>query len=221
MKNAFDPELAERLEKSGVAAVLVVDEVADAVPLAEALLAGGIDVMELTLRTEAGLAALAEIRAKVPEMIAGAGTVLTVEQLRAVHQAGASFAVAPGTNARVLAEAAKLDFSFAPGICTPSDIEHALEFNCRLLKFFPAEPSGGLSFLKSMAAPYAHLGLKYVPLGGLNAGNMASYLGEPSVAALGGSWIAPRPTIQKKDWKSITETAAAAAETVAKVRSGA
>lgn len=151
-------------------------------------------------------------------MLAGAGTVLSVEQLHAVQAAGAAFAVAPGMNPRVVAEAGQIGLSFAPGICTPSEIEQALEFGCRYLKFFPCEASGGLNYLRNIAAPYAHLGLKYIPLGGLNAKNMAEYLREPMVAALGGSWLAPRELIQAKDWSAITQRAAEAAEIARQVR---
>ncbi len=218
MATAFDPELSVRIESFGVIAVLVVDRADDAVPLAEALLAGGVGVMELTMRTPAALEALKKIRTALPEMIAGVGTILTSDQLKAARDAGAAFGVAPGTNARVLAAAAAEGLSFAPGIATPSDIEAALEFDCRLLKFFPCEASGGLSYLKNISAPYAHLGLKYVPLGGLNEKNMATYLGEPIVGALGGSWLAPRDLIQAGDWPAITGRSAAATEIIQSIR---
>lgn len=214
----FDPALADKLFSGGVVAVLVIDDEADAIPLATALLDGGIRAMELTLRTPAGLKALSIIADSLPDMLAGAGTVLTIDQLHAVQSAGAAFAVAPGMNPRIVGEAARLGISFAPGVCTPSDIEQALEFNCRYLKFFPCEPCGGLSYLKNMAAPYAHLGLKYIPLGGISAKNMAEYLKDPWIAALGGSWIAPRDLIQAKDWKGITARAAEASEIARSVR---
>lgn len=214
----FDSDLAARLFGNGVVAVLVVDDADDAIPLAQSLLAGGISAMELTLRTPAGLEALRRISDHVPDMLAGAGTVLKPEQLQEVQNAGAAFAVAPGMNPRVVAEAVKLGLSFAPGICTPSDIEQALEFDCQYLKFFPCEASGGLDYLKNISAPYAHLGLKYIPLGGINAANMAKYLAEPMVAALGGSWIAPRELIQAKDWTKITARAREAADLAATCR---
>lgn len=205
----FDPALIRNVAESAVVAVLVVDKKEDAVPLAGALLAGGIKSMELTLRTAAGIDAIREIKSALPEMTVGAGTVLTPDQVRAVQQAGADFAVSPGVNPRVLREALDAGLPFAPGIATPSDIEAALEFGCRLLKFFPAEPSGGLPFLKAIAAPYAHLGVSYIPLGGLSEKNMALYLQDPLIAALGGSWIAPRDLIQAGDWAGIRDRAAA------------
>jgi len=218
MSPAFDPTLAQRIETCGIVAVLVIDDAKDAVPLAKALLAGGVDVMELTLRTPAALDALKAIRAEVPEMLAGVGTILTTDQVKQVVAAGAAFGVAPGVNPRILAAAREAGLSFAPGIVTPSDIEVSLEHGCKILKFFPAEPSGGLAYLKAMAAPYAHLGLKFVPLGGLNAKNMASYLADAQVAALGGSWLAPRDLIKAGEWDKITALAAEAVQIIKSTR---
>ena len=161
----FSATISQQLADTGVVAVLMIDDPADAVPVARALLAGGVNAMELTLRTPAALDALRAIRAGVPEMLAGIGTILTPEQVQDVAAAGAAFGVAPGVNRRVVMAATDLGLSFAPGVVTPSDVEAALELGCRLLKFFPAEPSGGLAYLKSLAAPFAHLGVRYVPLG--------------------------------------------------------
>jgi len=174
--------------------------------------------MELTLRTPAALDALKAVRAGVPEMLAGVGTILTADQARAAKDAGAAFGVAPGLNRKVLEAARGLDLPFAPGVVTPSDIEAAFEHNCRILKFFPAEPSGGLPYLKTIAAPYAHLGVKFVPLGGINAGNMAGYIADPNIAALGGSWLAPRDLIKAGDWKKITALSAEAVSIIKTVR---
>lgn len=218
MTPAFDSSLADKITESGIVAVLVVDRVDDAVPLAQALLAGGIGAMELTLRTPAALDALKAIRREVPEMVAGVGTILTTEQVVEVVAADAAFGVSPGVNPRILSAAREAGLSFAPGILTPSDIEAALEHGCKLLKFFPAEPSGGLPYLKAMAAPYAHLGLKFLPLGGLNAENMASYLADTHVAALGGSWLAPRDLIHAGAWEKITALAAEAREIISTIR---
>ena len=206
----FDSRLTNEVTAAGVVAVLVVDEVRDAVPLARALLDGGVRVMELTLRTPAALEALREIRREVPEMVAGIGTILTCEQLYEARDAGAAFGVAPGCNPRLLSTAREEGFSFAPGIATATDIEMALEHGCRLLKFFPAEQLGGLAYLRAISAPYAHLGLRYVPLGGLTEANATSYLQDPLIAAIGGSWIAPRETIKANDWAKISAQARAA-----------
>lgn len=219
MSEAFDSALSRRIESFGVIAVLVVDRADDAAPLARALLDGGVGVMELTLRTPAALDALRVIRAEVPEMIAGVGTILTPAQVGEAVAAGAAFGVAPGFNRRVVEAACAAGLSFAPGIATPTDIESALECDCRLLKFFPCEASGGLAYLKNIAAPYAHLGLKYIPLGGLNEKNMATYLSDPLVSSLGGSWLAPREAIAARDWAGITARCRAASEIIQSIRS--
>jgi 2-dehydro-3-deoxyphosphogluconate aldolase/(4S)-4-hydroxy-2-oxoglutarate aldolase len=210
----FDTKLAQDISTAGIVAVLVVDEVKDAVPLARALLEGGVTVMELTLRTPVAIEALKEIRREVPAMIAGIGTILTTEQLHAAREAGAAFGVSPGCNPRLLSAAREAGFSFGPGIATPTDIEMALEHGCRLLKFFPAEQLGGLAYLRAMSAPYAHLGVRYVPLGGLTADNAVSYLQDPLIAAIGGSWIAPRDVVKANDWEKITASARAAQQLV-------
>lgn len=198
-----------------IIAVVTIDDAANAVPLAQALLDGGIAAIELTLRTPAAFEALAAIRAECPEMCAGLGTVLTQEQVGKAVDGNAAFAVAPGLNPRVVEAARAAGLPFAPGIVTPSDIEIAVESGCRTLKFFPAEPSGGLAYLKSMSAPYAHLGLRYIPLGGLNVDNFTQYLALDSVPAVGGSWIAPQAMIQAQNWKEITANATMA---TAKIR---
>jgi 2-dehydro-3-deoxyphosphogluconate aldolase/(4S)-4-hydroxy-2-oxoglutarate aldolase len=218
MSAQFPDELSTRIYRAGAIAVLVVDRVEDAVPLARALLAGGIDVMELTLRTPAAIDALCSIRAEVREMLAGIGTILQPQQVRDAAAAGAAFGVAPGMNPRVVGEARRLGLPFAPGIVTPSDIEQALQCDCRLLKFFPAEPAGGLRYLKAIAAPYAHADLRYIPLGGLTLDDLERYLADPLVHAVGGSWLAPRDLIQARDWPQITENVRRAAQIVRKVR---
>jgi len=214
MPAPFPSELTDHIQRSGVIAVLVLDRADDAVPLAHALLEGGVDIMELTLRTPAAIEGLRRIKADVPEMTAGIGTILIPEQVEQVVDAGAVFGVAPGLNPRVVEKAQQIGLPFSPGVATPTDIERAVELGCNLLKFFPAEPLGGLKYLKGMSAPYAHLDLKYVPLGGINQDNLASYLSFPSILAVGGSWIAARPLIQNNDWAQITENARRAVEVV-------
>ena len=214
----FDEELAGKIEECGVVAVLTVDRAEDAAPLARALVEGGVTVMELTLRTPAAVDALEAIVAEVPEILAGVGTVLSPEQIREIHEVGAAFAVAPGANPRVVKAAQQVGLPFAPGVATASEVERAIDLGCRYLKFFPAEPMGGMAYLKSMAGPYSHLGLKFMPLGGVNAENMVTYLGSPLVFAVGGSFVARRSRIQEQDWSGITETARQAAETATAVR---
>lgn len=211
-------DLHKRLYSSGVIAVLIVDDPNDAVPLARALHSGGVDCIELTLRTESAIESVQRIAKEVPEVVVGVGTILTPQQVDAANDAGADFGVAPGMNPRVVQRAKEIGLPFSPGVCTPTDIEMALELGCRVLKFFPSEPSGGLNYLKSAAAPYMHLGVKYIPLGGVNAKNAEEYLNDSNVLALGGSWLGPRDLIQKKDWGAITQLASDAAEIVRRVR---
>ncbi len=210
VQSRIPAELLERIERCGVVAVLVVDELAHAVPLATALMDGGIDVMELTLRTPVALDALRAIRAEVPGMVSAVGTVLTPEQAGEAAIAGAAFGVAPGLSPRVVRAARKVGLPFAPGVATASDLEAALELGCREVKFFPAESTGGMSYLKSMAAPYAHLGVRFVPLGGIKPDHVRAYLSSSLVLAVGGSWIAPRDMIQREDWDAIRINAARA-----------
>ena len=218
MQSQFPDAVLQRIEQTAVIAVLVIDEVADAVPVAEALLAGGISAMELTLRTPAAIEALRAVVQHVPEMMPGIGTILTPDQVDEVARAGAAFGVAPGLNRRVVERAKAVGLPFAPGVATPSDLETALELGCRDVKFFPAEPSGGLAYLKSMAAPYTHLGVRFVPLGGLSASNLGDYLHSPLVMAVGGSWLAPRDLIREHNWAEITRRAAEATQIVRQVR---
>ncbi|MCP4784255.1 MAG: bifunctional 4-hydroxy-2-oxoglutarate aldolase/2-dehydro-3-deoxy-phosphogluconate aldolase [Fuerstiella sp.] len=210
--------MSQRIERTGVISVLIIDDAAHAVPLARALLAGGVDAMELTLRTDAAIDSLKQIREHVPEMLAGIGTVLTIDQVDQVVEAGAHFAVSPGLNPDVVERAQELNLPFAPGVMTPSEIEVALELDCRELKFFPAEPSGGQKMLDSIRAPYAHLGIRFIPLGGVNAGNMESWLRNPGVLAVGGSWLTPKNVINAKDWDEVTRLATQARAIVDRVR---
>ena len=217
MSEIFPEELKQSVRRAGVVAVLMRERAADAVPLARALLAGGVTAIELTLRTEAAWECLRLIRVEVPEMCVGVGTILQPEQAAQAREMGASFGVAPGMNPRVVDEAARVGLPFAPGVCTPTDIELALERGCRVMKLFPAEPMGGLPYLRTIAAPFAHLGVQFIPLGGVTALNARQYLAEPAVLAIGGSWLAPKPMVAGGDWQGITALASAAVE-LAQVR---
>ena len=177
--------MVQRISDGGVIAVLIVDKADHAIPLSEALQEGGVDTIELTLRTPESLKAAAIIKSSLPKINLGIGTVLTIDQLLAVYDVGVDFAVSPGCNPTVLEKAISLGLPFAPGIMTPSDIEVAISYGCRLLKFFPAETSGGLPHLTSMSAPYNHLGLKFIPLGGVNMSNAEKYLRSPLISAVG------------------------------------
>lgn len=196
-------EVLSIIKANKIIAVLTIPSADLAVPLARCLLANGIKVMELTLRTVDALDSLKLIKAEVPEMLAGVGTVLTTQQIIEVKKIGADFAVSPGFNPVVVKCALEEGLFFAPGIATPSDIEGAVELGCCLLKYFPAESSGGVKHLISMSAPYNHLGLEYIPLGGITLTNMLDYLKTGLVPAVGGSWIAKTDLIVKKNWDVI------------------
>lgn len=202
-----EPFLFASLVDRGLLAVLTLECVADAVPVARALIAGGVTAMELTLRTPAALEAMREISRHVPEMLLGAGTILSVDQVSQAQDAGAHFGVAPGMSPSVVEAALKRQFPFAPGIVTPSDIERSLEYDRRFLKFFPSEACGGLPYLEAIATPYAHLGIKYLPLGGIDESNCQKYWSHPFVGAIGGSWLVPRSVIMAQEWEAITNTA--------------
>ncbi|MBH53040.1 MAG: keto-deoxy-phosphogluconate aldolase [Opitutaceae bacterium] len=208
----FPKNLHQKIKASKVVAVLVIDKAEHAVPVAQALIRGGLATMELTLRTPAALPALKAIREGVPEMLAGIGTILTTEQVDQVVEAGAAFGVAPGMNPIIIKHAQDRGLPFGPGIMTPSDIETAIELGCRTIKYFPAETSGGIKHLTGIAAPYIHLGLDFIPLGGLNANNMTDYLRSPLISAIGGSWIAKQDVINAEDWDTIEKNAREARE---------
>lgn len=191
-------------------AVITIDAPADAVPLARALVRGGVSTVELAWRTPATMAALDAMKREVPEMLVGIGTILTPQQVEIAHRSGADFGVAPGFSRAVVTKAIRVGLPFAPGIQTATDIQSALELGCRWLKFFPAEPAGGVAHLRSLHAPFAHLGLKFIALGGIDEGNAGAYLRESCMAAIGGSWIASRELIEKRAWDVIAQRAAVA-----------
>jgi len=196
--------MLERIERGRIVPIVVLDDVEAAAPLAEALLAGGLDVMEITLRTGAALGAIRRIAAAYPEMLLGAGTLLDPSQVDQARDAGAVFGLAPGLNPRVVQAAAHCGMLFAPGVMTPSEVEQAWALGCKLLKFFPAEPAGGVAMLKALAGPYAHLGLRFIPTGGIHSGNLADYLKVPLVAAIGGSWMVDKALVAAGRWDEIT-----------------
>ncbi|TMU57710.1 bifunctional 4-hydroxy-2-oxoglutarate aldolase/2-dehydro-3-deoxy-phosphogluconate aldolase [Flagellimonas algicola] len=211
--------IAEKIDAAGIIAVLIVDDVKHAIPLANSLLEGGVDTIELTLRTPAALQVAKIIKKEVPEITLGFGTVLTIEQVQAVVDVGADFAVSPGCNPKIIAESTKRGLPFAPGIMTPTDIEIAIQEGCRILKFFPAETSGGIRHLESMSAPYNYLGLKFIPLGGCNLDNASSYLQSNLITAIGGTWVAKRSLIQSEDWSTITNNAKEIRNLITEIRS--
>ena len=204
---------------SGLPFLIAVVSVADselAVRTARALFEGGVRAIELTLRNDAALESIRKIREQVPQMIIGAGTVIEAAQVKKVIDAGAVFAVAPGMNEKIAEEAAARKIPFAPGIATPSDIERALGFGLTVLKVFPAKYLGGLPYIKSIHAPYAHLGLRFIPLGGLTFDDIDLYAKEKIILSLGGSWIVSKDDVENQKWEAITKSAAMAVESVKK-----
>ncbi|MDR0589255.1 MAG: bifunctional 4-hydroxy-2-oxoglutarate aldolase/2-dehydro-3-deoxy-phosphogluconate aldolase [Spirochaetaceae bacterium] len=191
----------EELGKIGIVPVIKIDDPEKAVPLARALLAGGIPCAEITFRTSQGEAAMGRISREVPEILLGAGTVLTVEQVDKAIAAGAKFIVSPGFNPRVVQYCITKGIPITPGCSNPSDMEAALEAGLKVVKFFPAEQSGGLNYIKAVAAPYPTL--KFMPTGGINAENIASYSAYEKILACGGSWMVPAERINAGDFEAI------------------
>lgn len=196
--------MIDRILAKRIVPVVVLDRVESAEPLAEALLAGGLDIMEITFRTAAAEASIQRIAARFPEILLGAGTLLAKDQVKRARDAGAVFGLAPGLNPEIIAAAGQLGLQFAPGVMTPSEVELALSLGCKLLKFFPAEVAGGVTMLKALAGPYGHTGVKFIPTGGVSSGNLASYLKLPVVAAIGGSWMVDKQLVNDGNWTEIT-----------------
>ncbi len=190
--------------------VIELNNADDAVPLARALMARGIDVIEVTFRTAAAADAIARIIDEVPEMHVAAGTVVTREQAERALDLGVSFGVAPGLNEATVKRFQDRGTLFIPGVVTPSEIERGLSLGLTLLKFFPAEAAGGVATLKALSGPYASQGVRFCPTGGVNLSNLNDYLSLAVVACVGGSWIATRQQIEAGDWDGITERAASA-----------
>ncbi|NOY82586.1 MAG: bifunctional 4-hydroxy-2-oxoglutarate aldolase/2-dehydro-3-deoxy-phosphogluconate aldolase [Kiritimatiellaeota bacterium] len=207
-----------RLSETGVVPILTVEDVQAGLRACEALLAGGLSVAEITFRTEAAAEAIASAAARFPDLLLGAGTLITPDDVRRAVDAGARFAVAPGCSRRVIEAALEFGLPLAPGVCTPSDIERALEYDLLYLKFFPGEAMGGVGTLKALAGPYGHLGVRFIPTGGVNIENMRTYLGLPHVAFVAGSWIARKDMIRVGEWGSITRSAKEALEVVRATR---
>lgn len=205
MSNPFD--LAARI---GVVPVIAIESVDHAVPLADALLEGGLPTAEITFRTEAAAEVLARLHEQRPELLLGAGTILSPEAARLAVQCGAAYGLAPGFDPAVVEAAQAVGLPFAPGIMTPSDISLATAKGCGLMKFFPATPAGGPSMLSNISAPFAHLGLRFIPTGGVKLETMGEWLSLPQIAAVGGTWIATAHDMRDGDWAGITARARAA-----------
>jgi len=202
------------LERYRVIPVIAIDDAGAALPLADALLDGGLPVAEITFRTAAAATVIRVLTEKRPELFVGAGTLLTPENVADAVAAGAKFGVAPGCNPSTLDVARTYRWSFIPGVCTASEIETALQMNYRVLKFFPAGTMGGVEMLKALSGPYAHTGIRFMPTGGVTVDNLAEYLSLPTVIACGGTWIATKSDIAAGNWSLIRDRCRSALDIV-------
>ena len=195
----------EQIQKIGIIPVVVLDDAKDAEPLAKALCEGGLPCAEVTFRTEAAEECIRIMSEKFPEMLVGAGTVLTTEQVDRAVAAGAKFIVSPGLNPRIVKYCVEKGIVITPGCANASDMEQALENGLEVVKFFPAEPAGGLNMIKALAAPY--VGLKFMPTGGISPKNVRDYLAYNRIIACGGSWMVKNELVKAGDFAAITEMA--------------
>ncbi|MFC0339358.1 bifunctional 4-hydroxy-2-oxoglutarate aldolase/2-dehydro-3-deoxy-phosphogluconate aldolase [Paracoccus niistensis] len=207
-----------RIAAIGVVPVIAIDSVDHALPLADALLEAGLPTAEITFRTQAAVDVLARLRDKRPELLIGAGTLLSPAQVRQAVEAGAAYGLAPGYDPAVVDAARQSGLPFIPGVMTPSDITLAVARGCRLMKFFPATAAGGPSMLKNIAAPFAHLGLSFIPTGGVKMETIDDWLALPEIAAVGGTWIATTRQMHEGDWSGIRNRASAAIARVKELR---
>lgn len=209
-------EVLEKIQEIGIVPVVVLDDAKDAAPLAKALCEGGLSCAEVTFRTAAAEESIRIMSEQFPEMLVGAGTVLTTEQVDRAVAAGAKFIVSPGMNPRIVKYCVEKGILITPGCANPSDIEQALENGLDVVKFFPAEPAGGLKMIKAMAAPY--VGVKFMPTGGINQNNVRDYLAYDRILACGGSWMVKGDLVAAGEFDKIKELAAEAVEIVKESR---
>lgn len=196
-------KIIEVLQISPIVPVVVIENIKDAVPLAQSLIEGGIPIIEVTLRSSCALEAIELIAKNVPKMRVGAGTILNLTQLEQAQNRGAEFLISPGLTIKLLEHAKKKDMSLIPGVSSSSEVMQALELGYNALKFFPAEYCGGVKLLNAFNGPFK--GVKFCPTGGISADNMRSYLNLENVLCVGGSWLTPKDLIQNKEWDKITE----------------
>ncbi len=198
----------ERFAASAVVPVVVIEDENQAVPTARAMLAGGIDVMEITFRTDAAPMAIQKVAQACPSMLVGAGTILNLEQCKLAVEMGAKFIVSPGFDARVVAWCVENNITVTPGCVTPTEITAAVNMGLRVVKFFPANVYGGLHAIKALSAPFGKV--RFLPTGGINTSNMKEYLDAPFIHAVGGSWVCPKEDIQSGNFENITRLCAQA-----------
>ena len=192
----------ERFARAGIVPVVVLDDAKDAVATANAMLKGGVDVMEITFRTAAAPDAIRAVSENCPDMLVGAGTILTLEQCKKAVDMGAKFIVSPGFDAEVVSWCVENNIPVTPGCVTPTEITAALKLGLKVVKFFPANVYGGLNAMKNLAAPF--VGIKFLPTGGVNAGNIREYIDSPFILAVGGSWVCPKADIAAGNFEKIT-----------------
>ena len=209
-------EMMKKLQKLGIVPVVVLNSEEDALPLAERLVKGGLPCAEVTFRTAAAEESIRRMVKAYPDMIVGAGTVLTCEQADRAIDAGAKFIVSPGLNPKVTEYVLKKGVPMTPGVCTPTEVEAALQFGLDVVKFFPAEPSGGLKMIKAMAAPY--VGLSFMPTGGISAANVREYLAYDRIGACGGSWMVSGSLVKEGKFDEIENLVREAAGIVKEIR---
>lgn len=209
-------DITERFEKLGVVPVVVLEDAKDAVPLATALVEGGLPCAEVTFRTEAAEESIRLMTEQFPEMLVGAGTVLTVEQVDAAVRTGAKFIVSPGFDAEIVDYCLKNEIPVFPGCISPSEVAQVVKRGLKVVKFFPAEPAGGISMIKAMAAPYT--GLKFMPTGGINAKNLGEYLSCDKIVCCGGSWMVKGELVKTGEFNKIRQLTEEARRLVDSIR---
>lgn len=202
----------ERMANAGVVPVVVIDDAKDAVPTANAMISGGIDVMEITFRTAAAPEAIKQVSENCPHMLVGAGTILNLEQCKLAIEMGAKFIVSPGFDKEVVAYCIENDIPVTPGCVTPTEITAAVNMGLRVIKFFPANIYGGLNAMKNLSAPFGSV--KFLPTGGVNTENIKEYLSAPFIHAVGGSWVCPKADIAAGNFDKITKLCAQARKAI-------
>lgn len=208
--------IIERAQQLGIIPVVAIPKSEYALPLAEALLAGGLPCAEITFRTAAAAESIAQIKQRFPELLLGAGTVLTTAQVDAALNAGAEFIVSPGSNPATITYCQQKGITIFPGVCTPTEIEMNLEQGIDVMKFFPAEPAGGVKFLKAICAPYKDV--RFIPTGGIDAKNIGDYLAIPQVVACGGSWMVKPELMTENNFAEVQRLAAEAVNLIKTIR---
>ena len=201
-------DVLSRLARAGVVPVVVIDDAKDAVPTANAMVAGGVDVMEITFRTAAAPAAIQAVAQNCPDMLVGAGTILNLEQCKLAVEMGAKFIVSPGFDAAVVSWCIEKGIAVTPGCVTPTEITAAVNMGLNVVKFFPANVYGGLNAMKNLSAPF--VGVKFMPTGGVNTANIKEYISAPFIHAVGGSWVCPKADIAAGNFEKITALCAEA-----------